>query len=182
MPHDIQVDSGHVLSIRRCPNPDCRAVVYTVRSALGAVRPVDSHPSELLEFNPEGVPEAVVSAMEEALQNHAHGCYVSAALMVRKTLEVMCADQRAQGTNLKARVDALSDSLVLPRGFTDAIHNLRLLGNDAAHVEARTYDEVGQEEVEISIEVVQTLLRACYQQQNLLDRLGALKTSQGGDA
>jgi hypothetical protein len=54
---------------------------------------------------------------------------------------------------------------------------LRLLGNDAAHVEAKTYDSVGSEEIEAGIELTKEILKAVYQLNDLLSRLRALKKS-----
>ena len=52
---------------------------------------------------------------------------------------------------------------------------LRFLGNDAAHVEARAFDEIGEEELDISIEFTKELLKAVYQYKDLTNRLEALK-------
>jgi hypothetical protein len=52
---------------------------------------------------------------------------------------------------------------------------LRLLGNDAAHIEARTYNDVGQDEVEVAIDVTKEILKAVYQHRSLVARLDALR-------
>jgi hypothetical protein len=49
------------------------------------------------------------------------------------------------------------------------------LGNDAAHIESQEYDKVGQEEVEIGLELAKEVLKAVYQYSALLNRLRALK-------
>lgn len=53
--------------------------------------------------------------------------------------------------------------------------DLRLLGNDAAHIEAKTFSEIGKEEIEISIDFTKEILKAVYQYENLLDKLKKLK-------
>jgi hypothetical protein len=53
----------------------------------------------------------------------------------------------------------------------DAMDNLRLLGNDATHVKARLYDNIGPDEAALAIELTQEILRAVYQLQSLTDRL-----------
>jgi hypothetical protein len=53
-----------------------------------------------------------------------------------------------------------------------------LLGNDAVHVEAQVYAEVGQREVEVAINVVKTILQATYQMDSLLSELENLKSDQ----
>jgi hypothetical protein len=95
--------------------------------------------------------------------------------MVRRALEAVCADQGVTGDNLYERIEHLGNAIVLPRGLIAALHNLRLLGNDAVHVEARVYAEVGKREVEAAINVAKTILQATYQMDSLLDELEHLK-------
>jgi hypothetical protein len=77
--------------------------------------------------------------------------------------------------NLKERIKALGTKVVLPTELLDGLDDLRLLGNDAAHIESNEYDKVGQEEVEIGIEFAKEVLKAVYQYSALLNRLRALK-------
>jgi hypothetical protein len=95
--------------------------------------------------------------------------------MVRKTLEVLCEDRKATGANLKERLKALSTTVVLPKELLEGLDDLRLLGNDAAHIESREYEKVGKEEVEVGIEFAKEVLKAVYQYSALLGRLRALK-------
>src|SRR5947209_13691268 len=120
------------------------------------------YPAERIDFDPGNVPDAVLAALEEAVACHANRCYVAASMMVRKSLEVVCEDRAATGDNLFQRIEALARNVVLPQGYIDGLHNLRLLGNDAAHVESRDYNQVGADEVEAGIEVIKDLLRAIY--------------------
>ena len=57
----------------------------------------------------------------------------------------------------------------------DGIDNLRLLGNDAAHIELKNFDGIGPEEVEVGILLSKELLKIVYQSSMLADRLKALK-------
>lgn len=95
--------------------------------------------------------------------------------MVRRALEAVCADQGVKGGNLYERIENLGKTIVLPKGMVAALHNLRLLGNDAVHVEARIYAEVGKREVEVAIDVAKTILQATYQMDSLLGELEQLK-------
>ena len=49
------------------------------------------------------------------------------------------------------------------------------MGNDAAHLEAKTYDEIGQEEIEVALELTKEILKAVYQLDSLVKKLRALK-------
>lgn len=101
-------------------------------------------------------------------------------MMIRKTLEALCEDRGAQGADLKARLKDLETKIVLPQELPTAADDLRLLGNDAAHIESRAYDQSGNAEVEAGILLTKELLKAVYQYSSLLNRLKALKKPQAG--
>jgi hypothetical protein len=50
-----------------------------------------------------------------------------------------------------------------------------LLGNDAAHIEAKTYQSVGEPEVRIAIDLAKELLQGAYQYKALLSQLTSLQ-------
>jgi hypothetical protein len=137
---------------------------------------LSSYPAERIDFDASELPEPVQGPLEEAIECHAHECYPAAAVMVRRTLEMVCKDQGATGDNLYKRIENLGKAIVLPKGMIDALHNLRLLGNDAVHVEAQVFAEVGRQEVEVAINVVKTILQATYQMDALLSELENLKS------
>lgn len=167
---DNQVCVGH----RRCPNPSCRVHLFVVSQNNILVR---SYPALRIDFDSTNVPRPVVSALEEAITSHANECFIAAGIMVRKTLEELCRNLGAQGKDLKERIRDLGTRIVLPKELLDGLDDLRLLGNDAAHIESREYDQVGKEEVEIGIEFTKEVLKATYQYSALLNRLRALKKS-----
>jgi len=101
--------------------------------------------------------------------------------MVRKTLEELCRDRGAEGDTLRARLAALRDRVVLPLELLDGLDDLRLLGNDATHVESRVFDEVGKEEVELALDLTKEVLRAVYQYRTILERLRARKKANKED-
>ena len=95
--------------------------------------------------------------------------------MVRRVLEELCADRGATGRDLKTRLSNLGDNIVVPKELLEAADELRLLGNDAAHIEAKSYDNIGKDEAELAIELAKELLKAVYQYANLVSRLRSLK-------
>lgn len=163
------------LGQRRCPNPTCFAHVFLVWGHNGEVRA--SYPPERIDFDPANIPPQIVSTFEEALTCHANQAYVAAAIMVRRTLEEICVDRAATGKTLKDRVSALSKTVILPPALISGLDSLRLLGNDAAHVEAKEYTRIGKTEVELAIDVTKEVLKSVYQLQDLVARLEALKKS-----
>jgi hypothetical protein len=135
-----------------------------------------------LDFDATNLPDRILTSFEEAIECHAAGCFVAAALMVRKTLEELCLDRKAQGGNLKDKIAALAKTIVLPKDLLDGLDDLRLLGNDAAHVESQTFNSIGQEELEVAIEFTKEVLKATYQYEALRKRLAALKKSTPASA
>jgi len=161
---------------RICPNPDCAALIYLVYTPNTA-EVIASYPPERLDFDASALPPEVQGPLEEAIDCHAGECYPAAAVMVRRTLEAVCEDQGAAGDDLYKRIENLGEKIVLPKGMIKALHNLRLLGNDAVHVEARVYAEIGKREVEVAVDVAKTILQATYQMDAILDELEGLKAS-----
>lgn len=157
---------------RRCTNPKCLTHIFVVHNGTQIV---ESFPAETIDFDATNIPPSVVSAFEEAIKCHASQCFIASAIMVRKTLEELCRDRQATGNNLKERIRALGTKVVLPQELLDGLDDLRLLGNDAAHIESQEYDKVGKEEVEVGIEFAKEVLKAVYQYSALLNRLRSLK-------
>ncbi|PWB88541.1 hypothetical protein C5688_20380 [Methylocystis sp. MitZ-2018] len=54
---------------------------------------------------------------------------------------------------------------------------LKALGNDAVHVEAKAFDDIGKDEAADSLELAKEILKALYQLQGLLGRLQARKNA-----
>jgi hypothetical protein len=85
------------IGVRFCPNTMCAGVVFVLFSPTEVV----SFPPEVLDFDPNGIPEPIVTSLEEAIQCHSVRCYRASALMVRRVLEELCKDRGAKGSNLK---------------------------------------------------------------------------------
>lgn len=183
-PWDIAVGGSSPavhLGHRRCPNPACALHVFAVfnpRTAHTPAKIVVSYPAERIDFDSSGVPQTVLKALEEAITCHAAGCYIASAMLVRKTLEELCEVEGATGGNLKTRIAALGAKATIPERLFDGLDNLRLLGNDAAHVEAKDYDQIGKEEVEVSIAFTKEVIKAVYQYTSLVQRMEALKSKK----
>jgi hypothetical protein len=161
------------IGYRRCPNPACLAIVFFAAEPSGNV--VLTYPPEKIDFDATNVPAEVRKALEETVTCHSMECYTAAAIMVRKTLEELCRERGSTGKNLKERIRDLGTRVVLPKELLDGIDDLRLLGNDAAHIESQEFNQVGKEEVEIGLELAKEVLKAVYQYSALLNRLRALK-------
>ena len=169
---------GSSLAIGGAPDPDCHALIsfnYETVPELPIQETLTTNPPETIDFDTSDVPAPIVSALEEAITSHANRCYKAAAMMIRKSLEELCLDREATGENLKKRLEALRGKIVLPADLFDGLDDLRLLGNDAAHVESRAYEAVGPEEVETGILFTKEVLKATYQYKSLKEKLAALR-------
>jgi HEPN domain-containing protein len=163
---------SHFAGIRMCPKPECKAIVYIAGSEA---KVLEQHPATLVDFDSTNLPGPILSSLEEAIRCFSTGAYRATALMVRRTLEELCADRGGKGSDLKARLKSLSQTITLPADLMDAADHLRLLGNDAAHLEAKTYDSVGKEEAQLALELAKELLKATYQYASLVHKLKALQ-------
>lgn len=159
---------------RVCPNPQCAGFILGVwyKQSL-----IDTYPSQPITFDKTNIPRQVWLCFDEALKCYAEKCYRAAAMLVRRTLEEICKEQAATGAVLADRIKSLRSKVVLPNELLEGMDELRLLGNDAAHVEAKVYGDVGPDEIKVAIALTKAILKALYQLQDLVDQLQALKAS-----
>lgn len=164
-----------IATIRSCPNERCRGIVFFVRGEH--ITEVVTYPRAQLDFDPTRLPEQLAATLREAVICHSVGAYRAAAIMVRRLLEQICDHNGAKGRDLHSRLLELRAKVTLPVELFEAMMELKILGNDAAHVTAKEYLEVGQDEVADSIELAKEILKSLYQLQALVDRLKARKVS-----
>lgn len=171
MPTGHTVQRQASAGARVCPNQECRGLILFQRDP----RTLETFPPESIDFDATALPTRILESLEEAIACHSAGAYRATALMVRRVLEELCEDREATGKNLKDRLGNLGANVVVPKELLDAADELRLLGNDAAHIEAKSYDEIGEPEASLAVELAKELLKAVYQYQSLVDRLRGLK-------
>ena len=169
---DLHV-KGHWLGLRRCPNEGCRAGLFVVANDQQQI--LRSYPSTRVDFDAHKIPARILQTFTEAIACHAEKFYVASAILIRRTLEELCEDRGAQGSTLKDRIHALRTKIVVPDELFQAMDELRLLGNDASHIEAKVYDAIGENEIELGIALSKEILKAVYQLDDLVSRLRALK-------
>jgi len=169
---DLMLNNEFVCGQRRCPDPQCHAHIFVVQKGRGLLV---QYPPTRIPFKKDNIPTAILNTFDEAISSHSQGCYVAAAIMIRRTLEEICEDRGATGKNLKDRIADLKSKVLLPHELLDAMDEMRLLGNDAAHIEARTFAQIEKAELDVAIEFTIELLKALYQYSSLLDKMRALK-------
>lgn len=169
---DLHIHPNFTVGIRRCPNDKCKCIVYCV---FKDNKLLETYPFTRIDFDKSNIPSAIVDALEEAISCHANRCYTAAAMMIRKTLELLCHNHNTKGKNLKTKILSLKTKLLLPKELLDGVDDLRLLGNDAAHIHSKVFNDVGTKEVEIAIEFTKELLKATYQYSALVNKIKSLK-------
>lgn len=172
--NDFFLGANVAAGVRRCPSTKCRALIFVVFTNNQTL--TTTFPKARLDFDGSNIPAPVLAAFTEAITCHAEDCFIAAAIMIRKTLEEICHDRNVSAPNLKKRLEALGQTLLIPAELIQAMDELRLLGNDAAHIESQTFAKVSKDEVEIGIEFTKEILKATYQYQHLLASLRRLKT------
>lgn len=172
------VISKFAAGVRICPNADCHAPVFVITMGYEIIK---VYPPEVLDFDTTVLPRHIASTLEEAVKAHSAECFRASALMVRRLLEEVCKDKKAKGKDLKARVAALGGATLIPKELIEAADELRILGNDAAHVEAQAYDQIGKVEAEVAIDLAKEILKAVYQYSSLVNRLRSLKRPRAED-
>src|SRR6266446_5229211 len=73
---DFVLDNVIRIGERRCPNVECRAVLFIVWKNNQMVR---SYPAPRIEFDKTNIPPPIVSALEEAIICHANDCFIAGA-------------------------------------------------------------------------------------------------------
>lgn len=163
----------YYLGIRKCPNEKCHGHLFFISDNDRNI--VLTSPSESIPFDKENIPDKVLNAFEEAIKCHSNSCFIASAIMIRKTLEEICIERGAKGANLYKKLQDLGGKILIPQELLSGMNELRLLGNDAAHIEAQTFSEIGKDEIEVSLDFAKEILKAVYQYDNLLQRLKKLK-------
>ena len=128
------------------------------------------------------IPEAARKSFEEARACHRAGQSTAAAIMVRRTLEAVCADKGATGNNLYEQIDELRRMNVIEGNLTEWAHGLRLLGNVAVH-EPTVF--IGATEVQDALELADSLLIYAYvlnaKYNAFKDRRNSSRVSRSGE-
>ncbi len=163
---------GHVYGQRRCPNPNCDSHLFFITKGKEGVT---TFPAQRVDFEKDGVPEQIMTPLEEALDCHANGCYTAAALMTRRALELICDDRAAAGERLVERLKDLAREIVLPDKLLKEINILKIFGDDRADAHLSTFPQVGREESETGLALAKEIVKAAYQYDKLVDKLRALK-------
>lgn len=93
-------------------------------------------PTSQVTYSPIGVPADIARDFKEALACHAAGHNYAAALVARRVLQAAARDASGgPGANLATEINAIPPAK-LSQVLKEAAHEVRYIGNDAAHAAA----------------------------------------------
>jgi hypothetical protein len=104
------------------------------------------------------LPYPVADIYEETHKALCSELPILAAIGIRALVEAVCAEQEAEGDNLRQKIDGLVEQGVLTKAGADILHQVRFLGNEAAH-EVRRHN---LETLSTAFDVAENLLQSVY--------------------
>lgn len=106
------------------------------QTAIGQIRLLQHWPSQIGTKAPEHVPDNVASFYLQGMDNLARKNYDAAGTMFRKSLDTALKRLAPSGKGtLQQRIDNLPAALGITAAMKEWAHQIRELGNDAAHEE-----------------------------------------------
>lgn len=119
-----------------------------------------TYPNTLPQTVDDQIPEPVKSDFEEALVCESAGSYRGAATLARRTLQVICLDKGASKTKkLHEQIDELFTKNVITQDIKDWAHEVRYVGNDAAHPNAT---DVTKDDARDILELLESMCDVLY--------------------
>ncbi|MBC7680879.1 MAG: DUF4145 domain-containing protein [Ferruginibacter sp.] len=104
------------------------------------------------------LPDTIARLYEETRTTLLNATPVLTGIGLRALVETVCKEKKAPGDNLQKRIDGLVEMGVLTKADADVLHEIRSMGNDAAH-EAKPHPD---EQLFLAMEVVEHLLKSVY--------------------
>jgi hypothetical protein len=128
-------------------------------------------------LKPKGMfnaPLVVKRIYRETIEAYNNELPTLCAAGIRSVIEAICKDKDIQGRDLKERIEKLKEEGVITSDFAEAIHENRLLGNDALH-ELKLF---GDTELKTAIELIESFIDFLYEAKNKKEILKAFRESK----
>jgi hypothetical protein len=104
------------------------------------------------------LPPNLATIYEETIEGLNNDLLVLSAIGIRTILEAVCIDNKAPGRNLNECIDGLVDMGLITKTGAAILHNLRFMGNQAAH-EVKVHKV---KELAAALKVIDHLLMGVY--------------------
>ena len=103
---------------------------------ITAIYPI-APPGGVVEYAPDGIADLI----GEGYICKSAGAIVAGTMVTRAAVQAIARDKGVSGKSLKEEIDALVDQFRLPQWLGEAAHDIRALGNEAAHQGATYADD-----------------------------------------
>jgi hypothetical protein len=116
-------------------------------------------PNPLPKDTDSRIPEKIKEDYDEALLCLSVGAIRGAAILARRAVQTICKDKGAAKNDLKDQIDELFVNNIITKDLQSWAHEVRYVGNDAAHPNAQ---EVTPEDAEEIIDLLDSLCEVLY--------------------
>ncbi len=103
------------------------------------------------------LPNRLKTIYQEILRAYNNKLKMLCAIGIRALLEGICADKGIKGRNLQTKINNMTS--IIPKNIVVHLHNIRFIGNEAAHELTGATDE----ELRLAIEICEDLLNYIYE-------------------
>ena len=114
--------------------------------------------SNLVSSKSDLVPDTIIKTFRKAIELKLYD-EESCLIKLRKTLELICNDQNADGNNLLEKITNISEKGIIPVTLTSASTIIRKLGNIGAH---ESDININSNELKCVIELVEYIIQYIY--------------------
>lgn len=176
--HQPMMEYHRRAALRHCSN--CDQIVLVVFDLIGDNKPriLQVFPPISEKMHTEGVSEMVIKLLNETLACYAAGCYRATCIMARRVIEEMCGEMGYTTGTLHQKLKQMADKGEIPQNIHAILNEVKLLGNDAAHVELRNFDDIQEEHAKSAVGIIKWILDHWFNESQTLSSLNALKKSQ----
>lgn len=118
------------------------------------------------------LPNRLKAIYREILQAYNNKLEILCAIGIRALLEGICADKDIKGKNLETKINNMTT--IIPQNIVNHLHNIRFIGNEAAHA----LTGATTEELRLTIEICEDLLNYLYELDYKASRLSRSRLSR----
>ena len=145
-------------SVEECNNCEQHFLTIRMNSKYGGL--VRKYPNSLPKSINESIPQEIKTDFEEALLCYSVNAYRGAAALARRTVQLICLDKRAdKNKKLYQQIDELFKNGVITKDIQEWAHEVRFLGNDAAHP---SKDTVSKDDAKDILDLLESLCEFLY--------------------
>ncbi|MDB4959069.1 MAG: hypothetical protein JWO36_6638 [Myxococcales bacterium] len=159
-------DATHSSFVVGCGDCECISLVVAEHHASGGIPPKGDNPAFVYpvarsDYAPSGVPESMARDFREAFECRSAGYLLGAALVGRRVLQAAVRSVVTERSTLYAEIQAVAPDRFTPT-LRDAAHQVRLVGNEAAHPDEIAFVDVTVENVDELLGYTGEVLHALF--------------------